>query len=60
MLNKAVIAGFLATTAIAFGVATARAELAPVDRDEGTEFRACEQAPAQAVAGESDQGLESA
>jgi hypothetical protein len=54
MLNKAVIAGFLATSAIAFGIATLRVESVPVDRDEGTELRACEKAPARIVARESD------
>jgi hypothetical protein len=60
MLNKVVIAGFLATTAIAFGIATSRAESVPVDRDESAESCACEKAPARTVVRESDPAVKPA
>jgi hypothetical protein len=60
MLNKAVIAGFLATTAIAFGIATFRAESVPVDSDESAALCPCEKAPSRTVVQESDPGVKSA
>jgi hypothetical protein len=60
MLNKSVIAGFLATTAIAFGIATSRAECAPFARDAGAALRACDKAPARTPVRESDPAIKPA